>query len=145
MNCQDMPISTDSQMNIKPLVLVVDDEQIIRRLMHACLEEQGYKVCSVSSAQEALTRISATDQPLIVVTDWNMPGMSGVELCRAIRNGDQGRYVYLLMVTSREAQKDIVEAIGEGGEHPWVCGYETGNVEGADAHTVFVARVDVAL
>ena len=65
--------------------------------------------------REALQAIEAS-RLSIVVTDWNMPKMSGLELCRAIRSNEQQPYVYILMVTSREDRKDVIEAIDAGAD-----------------------------
>ena len=68
----------------RPLVLVVEDEAAIATMLRYNLEKQGYRVSEACDGQEALTRISE-QQPDIVLLDWMLPLMSGIEVCRQIR------------------------------------------------------------
>ena len=68
----------------KPLVLVVEDEAALATMLRYNLEKQGYRVEEAADGQEALTRIAET-QPDLVLLDWMLPQMSGLEVCRQIR------------------------------------------------------------
>lgn len=70
-----------------PTVLVVDDDQLMRKMLHVQLEQAGYSVCSASNGHDALRTCHQSIQPLdLLVTDLNMPHMSGLDLAaRAVR------------------------------------------------------------
>ena len=68
----------------KPLVLVVEDEAALATMLRYNLEKQGFRVEEAGDGQEALTRIAET-QPDLVLLDWMLPVMSGIEVCRQIR------------------------------------------------------------
>src|SRR5258708_12119799 len=84
----------------RPLVLVVEDEAAIATMLRYNLEKQGYRVSEASDGQEALTRIQE-QQPDIVLLDWMLPVMSGIEVCRQIRRKPATRDMPIIMVTAR--------------------------------------------
>jgi two-component system KDP operon response regulator KdpE len=93
-------------------ILVVDDEPQIRRIMRTTLVNEGYEVSDARSGDEALELFQA-DRYDLVLMDMNMPGMTGVETCRAIRfNSD----VAVIMLTVRDKQQDKVEALDAGAD-----------------------------
>ncbi|QDV22025.1 Response regulator PleD [Aureliella helgolandensis] len=97
----------------RPQVLVVDDHPTTRKLMSAWLELSGYQV---AQAEDGIRAWSAAefDCPPIVVTDWNMPEMSGLDLCRSIRAKLCNEHVYILIATSRDSGDDLSEAMAAG-------------------------------
>ncbi len=93
--------------------LVVDDSVTMRRIMVNSLQRIGYtEIVEASDGQEALTRFDASIG--FIITDWNMPNMTGLEFARALRASDNGRTVPILMVTTRGAREDIVSAVEAG-------------------------------
>ncbi len=93
-------------------ILVVDDEPQIRRVMRTTLSSQGYEVSDARSGEEALEKLRAGTYDLILL-DMNMPGIGGVEACRAIR---QGSDLAIIMLTVRHTEKDKVEALDAGAD-----------------------------
>jgi two-component system KDP operon response regulator KdpE len=93
-------------------ILVVDDEPQIRRVMRTTLVTQGYEVTDARSGDEAV-ELFRSDKYDLVLLDFNMPGMTGVETCRAIRVGSD---VPIIMLTVRSAQKDKVDALDAGAD-----------------------------
>ena len=89
-------------------VLAVDDDPTTLRLLTRHLKNAGYDVLTAENGQEAL-EIALHETPHVIVTDWMMPGMSGVDLCRALRRFEPGRNVYILILTGREDTEQIVE------------------------------------
>ncbi len=81
-------------------VLVVDDEATIRDLLRAFLEEEGYEVATAASGQEALD-LAAVAAPALVLSDVLMPGMSGPELCAALRRSGCAAPVVLMSASYR--------------------------------------------
>ncbi len=96
-------------------VLVVDDNEVSLSLLRATLQSAGYEVETAHDGAAALERIRRAGLRL-VVTDWEMPGMSGLELCRAIRADDISGYVYFVLVTSHDTPQDAVEGLSAGAD-----------------------------
>ncbi len=94
--------------------LVVDDSSTMRRIIINTLNTLGYKEFhEASNGREGVERLATTPVDM-VITDWNMPEMSGVEFIKAVRANDATRQLPVLMVTTNAAQDDIVEALKAG-------------------------------
>jgi PAS domain S-box-containing protein len=87
-------------------VLLVDDDDIVRAHVATLLERSGYRVGEAASGEEALRALRIGDYR-IVITDWHMPGMSGLELCRKLRMGGQNRDLYVMILTMSDRQQDM--------------------------------------
>jgi putative two-component system response regulator len=96
-------------------ILIVDDDELSRELLRHALREAGYKVKSAANGREALDILRRTSCRM-VISDWNMPEMDGVQLCREIRAGDFSSYVYTILLTSRDQDSDIVEGLSAGAD-----------------------------
>lgn len=96
-------------------VLVVEDNRLTRRMLQRYLEELGYEVLGAGDGPEALELV-ARHRVRLVITDWEMPGMSGIELVQHIRAGQDGAYKYLIFLTAREGKADLVAGIGAGAD-----------------------------
>jgi two-component system chemotaxis response regulator CheY len=93
--------------------LVVDDSITMRRIIINALQRIGYNdAIEASDGKEALGKFDGSIG--FVITDWNMPAMSGVEFARAVRATPAGASVPILMVTTRGAREDIVAAVEAG-------------------------------
>jgi len=93
--------------------LVVDDSITMRRIIINALQRIGYQdAIEASDGKDALDKFDGTIG--FVITDWNMPNMSGVEFARAVRANPLGASVPILMVTTRGAREDIVSAVEAG-------------------------------
>ncbi len=96
-------------------VLVVDDDPAVLRLLTTYLEAGGQRVAVAGNGAEAL-RIVLADAPSVVITDWMMPEMDGLELCRAIRNHDGIGFVYVIVLTAHTDQDRVIEAFDAGAD-----------------------------
>jgi putative two-component system response regulator len=94
-------------------VLVVDDEVMACRTVAHTLQEAGYRVTTARNGEEALSLLHKHAHQL-VVSDWQMPRMNGLEFCRAIRQADLNRYVYFIMVSSRNRNIDTIAGFETG-------------------------------
>ena len=93
--------------------LVVDDSITMRRIIINALQRIGYHdAIEASDGKDALHKFDGSIG--FVITDWNMPNMSGVEFARAVRADPIGASVPILMVTTRGAREDIVSAVEAG-------------------------------
>src|SRR3954464_12920229 len=99
----------------KPLVLVVEDEAALLTMLRYNLEKQGFRVEEAGDGQEALVRIAET-QPDLVLLDWMLPVMSGIEVCRQIRRKAPTRDLPVIMVTARTEDQDAVRGLNTGAD-----------------------------
>lgn len=96
-------------------VLLVDDDSRMLRLISHHLRREGYEVMTSDSSGGGLAA-ALEHHPQIVITDWMMPGMSGIELCRTLRRSQAGAKMYILLVTARGEDDQIVEAFEAGAD-----------------------------
>lgn len=94
--------------------LVVDDSSTMRRIIINTLNKLGEHDCHEAADARAGLQCLATTPVDMIITDWNMPGMSGVDFVRAVRANEATRQVPVLMVTTNAAHSDIVEALSAG-------------------------------
>lgn len=99
----------------KPLVLVVEDEAALATMLRYNLEKQGFRVQEAADGQEALISIRET-RPDLVLLDWMLPVMSGLEVCRQIRRGSATRDLPVIMVTARSEEQDAVRGLNTGAD-----------------------------
>jgi two-component system KDP operon response regulator KdpE len=93
-------------------ILVVDDDPQIRRVMKATLVSHGYEVIEARTGEEGL-ETAGKESPSLVLLDMNMPGMDGLETCRALRAVSD---VPIIVLTVRNTEKDKVAALDAGGD-----------------------------
>jgi diguanylate cyclase (GGDEF)-like protein len=97
-------------------VLVADDNLISRRLLEAALRQWGYDVVLADDGNEAWNILRSPNAPRLAILDWMMPGLSGPELCRRVRQAGGERYTYILLVTSRAEKQDVIEGLEAGAD-----------------------------
>ncbi|GAC1624164.1 MAG: diguanylate cyclase [Candidatus Acidiferrum sp.] len=96
-------------------ILVVDDSPVHRKLIEHALAEESYSLLFAKNGEEALTLFS-THAPSIVITDWNMPDFSGLELCQRIRAQVNCPYTYVIVLTSNSEKNSVVEGLAAGAD-----------------------------
>ncbi|MCX7889958.1 MAG: SpoIIE family protein phosphatase [Rhodobacteraceae bacterium] len=101
--------------NGSTLVLVVDDSAAQRRLIATQVARLGYRVVTAGSGEEALD-LCRTSPPDIVLSDWLMGGMSGIDFCRAFRQVGTGAYGYFILLTSKSAKEEIALGLESGAD-----------------------------
>jgi two-component system phosphate regulon response regulator PhoB len=106
----------DSSGNLaKPTILVVEDEAPLLTLLRYNLEKQGFRVEEAADGQEALMRV-AEARPDLILLDWMLPALSGLEVCRQIRRRPNTRDLPIIMVTARTEDQDAVRALDTGAD-----------------------------
>lgn len=98
-----------------PTVLIVDDDPSVLAYLQGLVEAAGYEVLTAVDGVQALQRLDASPAS-IVVTDLSMPRMDGLELCRRIRARAGSGYVYVMLLTIRDDEKDILAGLGAGAD-----------------------------
>lgn len=96
-------------------VLVVDDSPISRKLLEYTLAEAPYKLLFAKDSGEAMT-LFAQRRPDMVITDWELPDVSGPQLCRRIRSEFANTYTYVLLLTSNSDKKFLAEGLASGAD-----------------------------
>ena len=96
-------------------VLVVDDSRLQRKILQASLSRWGYRVLEAPSGDEAL-QICAQVQPDMVISDWMMPGMDGIDICRNARAFAHLQTTYFILLTTRNNQEDIIKGLEAGAD-----------------------------
>ncbi len=99
----------------KPTVLVVEDEAPLLTLLRYNLEKQGFRVDEACDGEEALLRV-AEGRPDLVLLDWMLPALSGIEVCRQLRRRPGTRDLPIIMVTARTEDQDAVRALDTGAD-----------------------------
>jgi two-component system cell cycle response regulator len=97
-------------------ILIADDEPVSRMRLAHSLRAWGYDVLSAHDGNDAWSRIDACEEPMLLVIDWMMPGLDGLELCRRVRADPDKRYHHIIVLTSRSAMEDVVTAIDAGAD-----------------------------
>lgn len=97
-------------------ILVADDDRVCLRMMQKILQHRGYDVCTADNGREAASALCAAGGPRLALIDWMMPGLNGPSVCRAVRNRNGGRYVYILLLTSKQSSEDVVEGLQAGAD-----------------------------
>lgn len=94
-------------------VLVVEDDAAIRELVVIKLTRAGHEVLAESNGNAGLATALA-EQPDLAILDWMMPGLTGVELCRAMRLDPRSAHISVLLLTSRAQESDIEQGFAAG-------------------------------
>ena len=97
-------------------VLIADDDPVSRRLLASAIGRWGYEAIIAQDGNEAMRALLARDAPKLAILDWRMPGMDGTELCREIRQQKPEPYTYIILLTSKNAQDDLILGLEAGAD-----------------------------
>ena len=97
-------------------ILIAEDEATSRCLLERSLLRWGHAVVVVADGIGAWEELQKEDAPSLVIIDWMMPGLDGVEICRRARGRSPARPLYILLLTARDASEDIAEALDAGAD-----------------------------
>ncbi len=96
-------------------ILVVDDDSYIRQYLTKRLTTLGYTVLQAEDGVEGL-EVARKEMPDLIISDWMMPRMDGMELCRSIKNDDHLRFTYLIILTAKDTQDEKIAGIEQGAD-----------------------------
>ncbi|MBO9473216.1 SpoIIE family protein phosphatase [Shimia sp. R10_1] len=96
-------------------VLLVDDSRVQRRILSLSLKRDGYDVIEAASGSEAL-EICRNDPPDLILSDWMMPGMTGLEFCVAFRELQTETYGYFILLTSKSEKTEVAQGFDAGAD-----------------------------
>src|ERR1051325_6770684 len=100
---------------VKPLILIVEDEQALVTLLRYNFEAAGYEVATALDGDEALLSV-AERRPDLIILDWMLPSISGLEVCRQLRRKAATRDVPVIMLTARGEEGDRVRGLDSGAD-----------------------------
>jgi phosphoserine phosphatase RsbU/P len=118
----------------KMKVLLAEDNVVTRKMLEMHLAKWGYDVLAAVDGNKAWEYLQEPDAPHLLLLDWMMPGMSGIEICRKVRLTESGHLKHIILLTSRSEKEDLVEGFEAGAND-----YITKNFD----HDELKARVQV--
>jgi two-component system cell cycle response regulator len=96
-------------------VLVADDSAVSRKLVEQTLSEKRYCLVFAKSGRETVARF-AEHHPAIVIVDWIMPDLTGIEICKHIRSETRASYTYIILLTGKSGMESVVEGLAAGAD-----------------------------
>jgi len=96
-------------------ILVIDDDRVIQMILKNALQEQGYLTIMANNGQEGID-LAKKHHPALVICDWIMPEVDGLEVCRQIKQEPSLDYTFFILLTSRSAVEDKVQALNHGAD-----------------------------
>jgi CheY-like chemotaxis protein len=101
-------------------VLVAEDDAVSRCLLETFLSRWGFDVLAQADGDSTHEILEREDAPQLIILDWMIPGMSGIEICRRLRSRPRPCPTYVILLTSRGSPEDIVEGL-EAGADDYIC------------------------
>lgn len=95
-------------------VLIADDDLTSRLVLQNTMARWGYEVLAVRDGHEAWEESQKPDAPALLILDWEMPGMDGIDVCRKVRARESGRPHYIILLTARSGTEDLVAGLEAG-------------------------------
>src|SRR5215831_2525912 len=112
---ESMPKANGEDQAMSARILVVEDEEALTTLLRYNLEAEGYEVETVARGDDADTRLKER-VPDLIVLDWMLPGLSGIELCRRLRARSETRQLPIIMLTARGEESERVRGLATGAD-----------------------------
>ncbi|MAT68560.1 MAG: serine/threonine protein kinase [Planctomycetaceae bacterium] len=97
-------------------VLIAEDNALYRAVLQRHIENWGHEAVVAKDGTAAMEILNRDDAPRLVILDWQMPGMDGIDVCRAVKRDPDHPFTYVVMLTSRDAQEDIVAGLDAGAD-----------------------------
>jgi len=107
----ELPLSASASYKLR--VLLVDDDRAVLMIMKMLLDNCGHTVAVARNGVEAIAMVRDF-MPQVIITDWTMPVMDGIEFCKTLRRNPAWRNIYVFMMTSQESTDRLVEAFEAG-------------------------------
>lgn len=97
-------------------ILIAEDDSISRRLLQAALVKWGYEVTVTADGRAAWEVLQSPDPPRLLILDWLMPEMDGIEVCREVRRTEALKSAYIILLTSRGSKEDVIQGLEAGAD-----------------------------
>jgi two-component system cell cycle response regulator len=109
-------------------ILVADDSAVYRKLVEQSLSQEHYTVLLAKSGRQAMD-LFTEHQPALVITDWSMPDISGIELCQYIRRDYQQFYAYVILLTGNTDKEEVIEGLAAGADDYLTKPFHSGELQ----------------
>ena len=96
--------------------LIVDDDAMSRELLSAALTKMGHEITAAEDGLQAWEMIKGREESQVVISDWTMPKMDGLELCRQVRSLRRPHYTYMVMLTVKEGKANYIKGLEAGAD-----------------------------
>jgi DNA-binding response OmpR family regulator len=126
-------------------ILIAEDDSVSRRLLHAALAKWGYEIMVACDGNEAWKALHQPDPPSLLILDWLMPGMDGLEICRQARALPTVRSAYIILLTGRTTKEDIIQGLDAGADDYVTKPFDPGELRARVSVGVRVAQLQVSL
>lgn len=97
-------------------ILIADDSNVSRHLLESIVKKWGYQVITTADGNQAWDALQVPDAPRMAILDWMMPGLTGPEVCKKVRDKGIEPYTYILLLTSRTQKEDVIEGMTAGAD-----------------------------
>ena len=97
------------------LVMIIEDEEPLAMLLSYNLEKEGYEVATVSNGLNAISEIERL-MPSVILLDWMLPEISGVEICKLVRSKPDIKNIPIIMLTAKSQEEDKIKGLGAGAD-----------------------------
>ncbi len=104
----------DFALTAKTQILIAEDDRVSRELLALRLDQWGFRVIVTRDGASALEELRKADAPPIAILDWMMPELSGIDICRRMREAN--KLIYIILLTARDRKEDIVEGLQAGAD-----------------------------
>ncbi len=102
-------------MTVKPAILIVEDETALIAMLRYNFEREGFRVLEANDGEEAIMSV-AENKPDLILLDWMLPHLSGIDLCRQLRRGTPTRDIPIIIVTARGEEADRIRGLNTGAD-----------------------------
>ena len=109
-------------------VLIAEDDPIFRRVLQSRLQNWGYQVITAENGARAWEILQQDNAPDLLILDWMMPGIDGLEVCRKIRERQRNPYQYILLVTGKDDKQDVVKGLEAGADDYLTKPFDSGEL-----------------
>jgi diguanylate cyclase (GGDEF)-like protein len=110
------PLGPGHRGSKRPRVLIAEDDTVTRLILKHWIMRWGYEIVEVDNRSDAWKVLQGECPPEVVIVAWDLPGIDGIELCRRLRDKSRPYYHYILMVTGRAEEGDVVHALESGAD-----------------------------
>ena len=129
---------------LKVRILLADDSAVSRFLVKDFLTRWGYEVLVAEDGEAACRVLDRPDAPSIAIVDWIMPGLDGLQVCRRVREANREPRTYIILLTAKDQQEDIVRGLAAGADDYLKKPFEQQRARGAPGDRPPHARAAVA-
>ncbi len=126
-------------------ILIAEDDLVSRRLLQAALGKWGYEVIVACDGNEAWEALRQQPLPALLILDWLMPGMDGLEICRKVRGLPGYQSAYIILLTGKTSKEDVISGLDAGADDYVTKPFDPGELRARVSVGVRVAQLQLKL